>query len=126
MKNDSSLQPPAPRRFERCRIDAPVACLRDEGLCFETAVEISEGGMLMLVQHDYKIGETLDLRFFIPGQMSVAIRGEVAYAMDSLSFGPFPSKHVGIRFLDNPETLAPSLRTYISKVTAHDRSPTRL
>lgn len=104
------------RRYERCEIQAPIACIRDEGLAFETVVEISEGGLLMLVSHDYKIGEIMDLRFFIPGHVSIEIRGEIAYLMDSVTMGPSPARHAGVRFLEAPETLAPSIRSYILKI----------
>lgn len=115
MTYDPTLNPSSPRRYQRCQIDAPVACLRPGGLCFETVVEISEGGLLMLINHDYKIGEILDLRFFIPGQMSIALRGEIAYIVDSLSMGPTVARHAGVRFVDSPATLAPSIRSYIDR-----------
>lgn len=113
----NSYEATPPRRYERCQIDAPVACLRPHGLCFETVVEISEGGLLMLIHHDYKIGEILDLRFFIPGQVSIALRGEIVYIVDSLSLGPIPSRHAGVRFVETPATLASSIRSYIQRAS---------
>lgn len=116
MKEDRDVPSSNDRMFPRLKLETPVACMLAGRLAFETCVEISEGGLLMKINRDYRVGEVLELRFFIPGSDSFSVTGEIAYLVDSVTDGPLPSKHAGIRFVDPPDRLRFHIRELAKRI----------
>lgn len=113
MKQEAIL-PAQGRRYSRGPFSAPIACVHESRVTFETAVEISEGGLLVSTSSDYKIGEILKLSFFIPGVTSFEADCEVTYLVNS-SGQALSAGFAGLRFLESNEHLSASIREFVSR-----------
>ncbi|RYZ73194.1 MAG: PilZ domain-containing protein [Proteobacteria bacterium] len=100
----------AGRRYSRGTYTCPVACFDEAHLSFATGLEISEGGLLISADADYKIGEILQVRFFIPGTASYEANCEVAYVVKSTN-----DRFAGLRFVETNEQLKASIREFVSR-----------
>jgi CheY-like chemotaxis protein len=56
-----------PRRDARFLVQARVESARERGFFLGTSVNLSASGMLLEALTDFKIGETVHIRFFLPG-----------------------------------------------------------
>ena len=98
------------RRHERCKIQMAVASLCNNRLHFDTALEISEGGMLMKTSQAYRVGDLIDLSFVLPKGGCVTARGEVCYTLE-----PTPGWYAaGIRFLFTSPYAPLAIRDYVN------------
>jgi Tfp pilus assembly protein PilZ len=110
------------RQHKRRAIDIPVGTIcRDQGY-FETALELSEGGILVRSDFEYRVGDSAELCFFIPEVSFVAELAEVVYVIDCHS----SSRLVGLRFPKPSEEAAASIRTYVDlEITKTNITPFR-
>jgi CheY-like chemotaxis protein len=56
-----------PRREARFLVQARVESARDRGFFLGTSVNLSASGMLLEALTDFRVGETVHIRFFLPG-----------------------------------------------------------
>jgi hypothetical protein len=97
------------RRFTRSKIQMSVASLHDNRLNFDTALEMSEGGLLMKTSKAYRVGDHLDLSFCLPRGECVTARAEVCYTLE-----PTPGWYAaGVRFLFTSPFAPLAIRDYL-------------
>ncbi|MES2965622.1 MAG: PilZ domain-containing protein [Bdellovibrionota bacterium] len=98
------------RRFKRRKLVGRVAVVMEGRLRFETAAEISEGGMLLRMKEPMAIGTSLELRFFLPNDVFVSAHADVGYKLE-----PHEGVHfLGLRFVE----LSEEMRERISRFVA--------
>ncbi len=87
------------RRHKRFKTSLHVAVANHYTLLFETAVQISKGGMLLRTNNLPIMHQTLELRFFLPNKDFIFVKGEIVYRLKV--DGQY---YAGVRFLgSNPE-----------------------
>jgi PilZ domain len=87
------------RQNKRYKISLRVAVAKHSTLLFETAVEISKGGLLLKTNSLPMLYQILELRFFLPNREFVSVKGEIVYLLKVEG-----QHYAGIRFEDsNPE-----------------------
>jgi hypothetical protein len=97
------------RRFKRCPLDTVTGVSRDGEFHFENSVEISEGGMKLITTGDYKVGDRIDVFFFVPKGKFVKAVGEVAYLLPENSH-----RQVGLRFDEPSESSCEAIREFVN------------
>ncbi len=84
------------RRFKRRRILVQVGIVYRGDYFYETACEISEGGMLLRVTNEYGVGDMIEVCFVADSGDLIEERVEVVYRLK----GPDRSEYIGVRFTD--------------------------
>ena len=78
-------------------------------LQFETAAEISEGGMLLKMNEPLPVGTRVELRFFLPQDIFVSANAEVGYKLE-----PQENVHfVGLRFHDITDEMKKRISDFV-------------
>jgi hypothetical protein len=100
------------RRFRRHKIDAQVAVISLGRMRFDSAIELSEGGLMIKSLRRYKIGDRLEICFFLADGDFINTTGEVAYSLE-----PEPGDHhAGVRFVALAPQAAARIRAYVQSI----------
>lgn len=109
MSNEVDSRYSPARRHKRKKLIGRVAVVLDGRLSFETAAEISEGGMLIRAKGPLPIGTALELRFFLPQDVFVSAHAEVGYKLE-----PHEGVHMlGLRFVELSEDMRNRIAQFI-------------
>lgn len=70
------------RRFKRVRVTATMGALCEGRHRFHTALEISEGGLLLQSLHRYSIPDIVDVGIPLPGEQTIVAEAKMLYALE--------------------------------------------
>lgn len=111
MSNEIESRYSPARRYKRKKLVGRVAVVLEGRLRFETAAEISEGGMLLRTKDPLPVGTAVELRFFLPQDVFVSARAEVGYKLE-----PHEGVHMlGLRFLRLPEDMRSRIAQFVTE-----------
>jgi len=97
------------RRYKRRKLVGRVAVVIEGRLRFETAAEISEGGILLKMNEPLPVGTRVELRFFLPQDVFVSAQAEVGYRLE-----PHEKVHfVGLRFHDITDEMKKRISNFV-------------
>ena len=102
------------RSFARRKCLANVAIHRHGLFGFETALELSEGGMLIRAQGHYKVGDRCTVNLLVPGGSFISTAAEVAYILDE----PGGERQYGLRFLEPSTHVKIEIREFVTEPEA--------
>jgi c-di-GMP-binding flagellar brake protein YcgR len=98
------------RRYKRRKLVGRVAVVMDGRLRFETAAEISEGGMLLRTNEVLPVGSRVELRFFLPQDVFISAHAEIGYKLE-----PHEGVHfLGLRFLELSEEMRDRIAQFVT------------
>ena len=102
------------RSYARRKCVANVAIHRHGLFGFETALELSEGGMLIQAHGNYKIGDKCTVNLLVPGGSFISTAAEVVYVIEESGGG----RQYGLRFLEPSTFVRIEIREFVSEPEA--------
>lgn len=98
------------RRHPRCKLEMLVGVIRNGKFGFEYSMQIGEGGMLLEIFTEAKVGDQVEVSFFMPpkGEL-ILVKGEVVYSIE-----PTPGRFLaGVRFTNASSTTQDLIRKFV-------------
>ena len=96
---------------KRKSIETYVSLFNGKTLVFSIAADISEGGMRLRTDSALKVGENLEVRFFLPNGEFISTHSKVAHMTES-NTGEFVA---GIQFLKISELAQSRIGAYVQE-----------
>ncbi len=97
------------RRHQRKSIETYVSLFDGKTLVFSNASDISEGGMCLRSDTALNVGDSLELRFFLPSGEFISTRSKVAHASQAQPGGYI----AGIEFVSITEQAQSRIGAYV-------------
>lgn len=98
------------RRHPRCKLEMLVGVIRNGKFGFEYSLQIGEGGMLLELFSPAKLGEQIEVSFFMPpkGEL-ILVKGEVVYCLEPVAGRCL----VGVRFTNATAAIQSLIRKFV-------------
>lgn len=98
------------RQYKRQLVELSVGSICNDQGFFETALQVSEGGLLIRTQFRYKVGDQPELGFFLPNGELVSGLGQVVYVM---STNVKDAVLAGVSFTQIDEQMRRAIRNFV-------------